>query len=220
MYRLTSSDSAKSASMESAENNRIIDVLLSELSKLEPGKIEDNSREKIISLLVSCWDGLEGAGESSMADFKLYRAEDLSWNPPILSLTIERHGGTALGSTRALLQEWRVNLDERTARWCGGKFRQVRPAAARFDTKAAAERVCEAVQRGPDSACDLIKQGILLWNGDKQVSVNHGKVVPNSSYRQTIAGRRKRFRDELTAQMKAIGWELIGYHRSMKFQKR
>jgi hypothetical protein len=45
------------------------------------------------------------------------RAEELSWNPPILSFTIERHGATARGSSRAELHEWTVNLHEGTAHW-------------------------------------------------------------------------------------------------------
>jgi hypothetical protein len=46
-----------------------------------------------------------------MAGYKLSRMKDATWNPPILEFTIERHGGTALGSTRASLQRWEINMD-------------------------------------------------------------------------------------------------------------
>jgi hypothetical protein len=43
-------------------------------------------------LLANCWHELEGAGQTAMQARKLDRAEDVSWNPPVLSFTIERHG--------------------------------------------------------------------------------------------------------------------------------
>ena len=39
---------------------------------------------RIISLLADCWDQLKGGDETSMRDFKLDRAEQLSWDPPLL----------------------------------------------------------------------------------------------------------------------------------------
>jgi hypothetical protein len=39
----------------------------------------------------------KGADETSMEAWKIRRAEDLSWNPPHLSFTIERHGPTVHG---------------------------------------------------------------------------------------------------------------------------
>ena len=51
-----------------------------------------------------------------MAGHKLIgRMENVEWHPPILTFLIERHGGTVLGSARAELQRWTVDLDRRTA---------------------------------------------------------------------------------------------------------
>jgi hypothetical protein len=62
-------------------------------------------------------DAKRGADETAMEGWKVSRAEELSWNPPILSFTIERHGATARGSSRAELHEWTVTLHEGTAHW-------------------------------------------------------------------------------------------------------
>src|SRR5262249_22158252 len=83
-----------------------------ELSNTPRGAIQQaDDREKIIGLLADCWHDFEGADETSMKDLKLTHAEDLSWRPPVLSFTIERHGATVLGSTRAELYQWTVNLN-------------------------------------------------------------------------------------------------------------
>jgi len=48
----------------------------------------------------------------------------------------------------------------------------------------------------------------------------HGKLIPDNGYRQTIAGRRKRFREELTARMQTIGWTPVCVKQSMTFRKK
>jgi hypothetical protein len=44
----------------------------------------------------------------------LNRMEKPIWNPPILTFRIERHGAAALGSSRAEVQEWTVDLERMT----------------------------------------------------------------------------------------------------------
>src|SRR5438445_9081548 len=103
-----------------------------------------------------------------MGAWKLHRAEDLLWKPPFLSFTIERHGATVLGSSRAELQDWMVNLHLETARCAGGRYRQLWPTASRLYVKPIAARVLNAVQQGPAASCDLVKDGIVVWNGANQ----------------------------------------------------
>ena len=91
-------------------------------------------------LLANCWHELKGAGETAMQARKLDRAEDVSWNPPVLSFTIERHGATVLGSSRAELHRWSVNMHQRTARCERGRYSQLLPTAPRPDVKATAAR--------------------------------------------------------------------------------
>jgi hypothetical protein len=133
-----------------------IQPLSDELSNTPRGAIQDAARDKIIGLLADCWHDFEGADETSMKDLKLTRAEDLSWMPPVLSFTIERHGATVLGSTRAELYQWTVNLNLMTASCARSGYRQLAPAAPRLDVKPIAALVCDAVQQGQTSNCDLV----------------------------------------------------------------
>ena len=66
--------------------------LLEELRNTPHGAIEGHAKYKVMHLLANCWHELEGAGETAMQARKLDRAEDVSWNPPVLSFAIERHG--------------------------------------------------------------------------------------------------------------------------------
>lgn len=45
----------------------------------------------------------------------LSRMEQIVWEPPVLTFVIARHGGMVLGSTRAELQHWAVDLNKMTA---------------------------------------------------------------------------------------------------------
>jgi hypothetical protein len=196
-----------------------VQTLLDELKNIPLGPIEAGACDKIINLLAACWSKLKGANDTSMGAWKLHRAEDLSWNPPCLSFTIERHGATVLGSTSAELHEWTVDLDLETAGCMQGRYRQLRPTASRLYVKPIAARVRDAVQEGPASSCDLVKDGIVVWNGDNQLSIKHGALVPAGRYEQTAAGRRRRFRHELERQMKDIGWDFVDVKRTMQFRK-
>jgi len=77
-----------------------IDNLKEYLKSTTPGALTDSG--VLERLLADCWDELSGASAGGMHGWKLLgRMEHVHWNPPVLSFTIERHGGTPLGSTRA-----------------------------------------------------------------------------------------------------------------------
>jgi hypothetical protein len=64
-----------------------------------------------------------------------------------------------------------------------------------------------------------VKLGILVWKSDDEIEVKHGRLVPGGGYQQTVAGRRRRFRKQLTERMQTIGWGLSNVRRSMIFRK-
>jgi hypothetical protein len=64
-----------------------------------------------------------------------------------------------------------------------------------------------------------VKQRIVVWRDSGHCSINHLALLPSDGYRQTVAGRRRRLRDELRKRMQALGWQLVDGHRSMKFEK-
>jgi hypothetical protein len=114
--------------------------------------------------------------------------EAVHWEPPLLSFTIERHGAMALGSTRAELQRWRVDLRRLQASCIKDRgYRQLRQRAEPVKTEPMAAELVEAISEG--RAGDRLK-----WGHDGTVRVVLTKVFPyGSGYMQTIAGRRNGF---------------------------
>jgi hypothetical protein len=209
------------------ESEYIKMITIQELSTLlrstPVGRVPAETRVLVLKMLGACWTEFAGSTESKMAYWKAVReegADDLVWDPPILSFTVERHGAMVLGSSRAEKQEWRFDLEHKTAQHCTAGFRQMRPSAPRLNVKPVAARVCEAVRQGPNANSDLVSQGIIVWKGD-HVLVRHGELIPNNGYHQmTISGRRKRFRTELKSLMAALGWELVDVGRVLTFKRR
>ncbi len=180
---------------------------------------DDQLYREIVRLLGECWEQMPGTHETAMRDFKLNRAEQVSWDYPVLSFILERHGGTVLGSTRAELQRWTVNLESGSVGQSVETFRQLTPTAPRLDVKPIVTRVCEAVRQGSGSDCKLTKSGIVSWPDENRVIIKQGVLIPDDGFRQTVADRRRRFRDALIKQMKAQGWELERVGRYLEFRR-
>jgi hypothetical protein len=125
-----------------------------------------------------------------------------------------------MGSKRAERQTWTLNLETLTAIPGLSGYRQFQPNSPRLDVTPIAEAVCEAVQRGPASASDLIERDIVEWRGNDEIRVKHGKLIPNVGPNQTISGRRKRFRQKLQSEMKALGWDLASVGQWLTFKRR
>ncbi len=159
----------------------------------------------VVGLLSNCWTAFSGSERTSLTVDKLYRIEAVEWQPPILAFTIERHGGTVQGSSRAEVHKWTLDLDKRSA-YCneGYSYRQLRPNACRVHTRPLAQEVVRKVVASEDDAC-------LKWCNDKRkVRIIVGVVVPGEDVcNQTLAGRRKRFRKDLLELMSNVGWEPV-----------
>jgi hypothetical protein len=197
-----------------------IQALRDALGKIQPGPITDtDAHQRIIQLLQNCWEQFSGASDSAMSLFKLDRAEQLSWSPSLLKFIMERHGATVLGSTRAELQEWSVDLKSERVWYVDAGYRQLRPTAQRVDVNPIVTRVLDAVKQGPGSNCDLAQTRVLVWHDANRISIYHGVLIPNDGYPRTIQGRRRRFRTKLTEEMIAIGWQPLQVKRAMTFGK-
>jgi hypothetical protein len=161
------------------------------LATQPPGPHSESAGAQTVALLRQCWDDV--AGRNLIADtktfaWKLDRAENLSWQPPVLSFLIERHGGTAMGSTRAELHYWEIDVNAGTA-MCNPNAgrRQVHKSAPRLDVKPIAEDIARHILAGTDHPG-------LKWSVDRRsVRLIIGKIIPDDGFKQTIAGRRKRF---------------------------
>src|SRR5262245_49932584 len=117
-----------------------IQQLIEYLRLMPPGIIANAGA--LDSILANCWGELHGANAEGMEPYKLCgRMESISWDPPVLSFMIERHGGTVIGSTRAELQHWRVNVQTRSATCGTGGHRQLKPMQAKLNVKPIAEEI-------------------------------------------------------------------------------
>jgi hypothetical protein len=198
-----------------------IHKLIDFLKDVSPGTIPTNLNGELFQLVVATLHEFSGSAETRMEPWKISRdagPEDVTWSPPLLSFTIERHGGTVLGSTRAEKQRWTLNLESRTADYSQIGFRQLYPKAPKLDVRGLADEVCKAVREGPSSTSRHISGGVIVWENDDELTVFHGKII-GGRYQRTVSDRRKRFRADLETKMKMIGWEFTSVGRGLKFKK-
>jgi hypothetical protein len=179
-----------------------MDGLRKYLSGQKPGPLKTTSDMEY--LVAEVWGDL-GGDDGGMAGQKLIgRMERVEWHPPILALTIERHGGTVLGSTRAETQHWSVDLDSRTATLQRTGHRQLSPAARRMDIAPIAAEIAGLILHGG-------KDERLHWLDDGRVRVEMGRIFPEQSgFKQTIQGRRRRLRAALIEALARRGWPHLG----------
>jgi hypothetical protein len=83
------------------DTHETLDALRDYLTKIPVGPSVDVPA--LVSRLAPCWEQFEGWDTEGMEAYKLSRMEDVMWNPPRLEFTLERHGPTAMGSSRATL---------------------------------------------------------------------------------------------------------------------
>jgi hypothetical protein len=161
----------------------MVDELREVLLAIPPGPVTDVDRLDVC--LARAWDEFTGDDGGMIGEKLIGRMESVHWDPPRLTFTIERHGGTVLGSTRATLQHWTVDVERKTVACALGGHRQLRPMAQRLNVDPIAEEIAsQIVNRRQDER--------LKWYPDGRVRVLVGKTLPGgSAVEQTLAGRRK-----------------------------
>lgn len=167
------------------------------LAEISLGPVADMG--PLLELLTPCWDEFRGSGDRAMATYKLRRVERASWNPPTLTFVIERHGGTVMGSSRAELQQWTLDLDAMTAKCEEVGHRQLAPMQPRLDVGPLADEIARLIVSKSGDAR-------LRWYPDRRVRVLIGKIIPaGSAVRQTLEGWRRRFRTALGERLTGLG---------------
>ncbi len=169
------------------------------LATLKPGEVSYNDVREVEALLSRCWDQLQGSGEGGMTAPKLRdRTEEMQWKPPMLSFNIERHGAMVNGSSRAEVQQWRIDLSRKIAELSAVRPRQKLPMDKRLDVKPLAAEIAAFINAGREDQR-------LKWHGEGCVRVATGKVIPTTN-KQTTNSRRKRFAAELESVLAPSGW--------------
>lgn len=186
--------------MGNIKSNKHITELISILRNIDSGLIINQSHNNVLKSLSEAWVALTGSDAQRTSSDKLYRAEALSWEKPILSFILERHGGTVNGSTRAELHRWEVDLEKLSASIVKVGYRQLTPKDKPFKVKQKAEEVIKLILGGNDHE-------YLQWEKDgHHVIIKISLVVPET-IAQTTTARRKRFRNILTELMSEQGWD-------------
>jgi hypothetical protein len=159
---------------------------------------------RIAALLATCWHEFTGADLERMHAGKLGRMKHLRWEAPVLSFTVERHGGMGMGSTRAEHQRWQVDLDRRTATCERSRsYRQVLARTSAIRIEPIARELADNIIAGRADER-------LEWQGAQTVRILAAKVFPSGSgYMQTVTGRRKRLRETLERLLSENGWREI-----------
>ncbi len=176
-------------------------ALVDFLNDHPPGPIADSSQ--LSEVLASCWHELKKANDGGMAGYKLRgRMEFIAWHPPLLAFTIERHGGTVLGSKNGELQHWSVDLQEMSASF-GSSVRRLHANGKRLDVKPIAAEIAAMIFAGTDDPR-------LKWRDDNSVRIQIDEVIPADGLaKDTVSCRRKRFRTALTQKLGEAGWSEV-----------
>jgi hypothetical protein len=203
--------------MKNKEQDDELEQLRQLLHCAPAGVLAEGLAAQVEELIMDCWDRFEGSSAEGTTVEKLSdRMENLNWQPPDVRFEIERHGAFCCGSSRAEIHRWSVNLETGHARCGPGGFRQLRPRNPALDSNQIAKIVKAVVQ-----AIRLNKQRStkLKWFSSDKVQVIVGKLIPANCPQQTLAGRRRRFRDLLTKRLAEIGWTKVPSTAPNTYQK-
>lgn len=167
------------------------------LDNIGSGKIPEDQRFEVIGRLKGLWDDIDKPDVKLYA-FKLDRAESLEWDSPNLRFDIERHGGTALGSSRAELQTWWVDLKKGEADYFESGYRQIKPRQRPWYADEPAREVAQLI-------INKQRDARLKWLSDQKVQVLTREIIPKGP-KQTVDGRRQRFYKALDKRLESEGW--------------
>lgn len=116
-----------------------------------------------------------------------------------------------LGSTRAELQHWEVNLDDRTASITKTGHRQLVSMAPRISIKRMAEEIAQAILGDADD------RRFYRDKHDGNIVVNASAVFrTGSGFKRTVEGRRMRLCNYIADILADHGWQKVGWN---KFRK-
>lgn len=175
------------------------------VADLPPSTVESEAVVRVEEALAAAWDFLDGSPGGGMQGYKVIgRTEDMRWEPPFLRFRIERHGAVMMGSTRAEIQAWEVDLEGATASWEEAGVRQVRKPSARVTAKQIqrmARDVATAMRAGVEHPC-------VEWRRSGLVRVDASEVVKGDGLaaKETMTNRRGKLRTALESELEPHGW--------------
>ena len=175
--------------------------LIAFLNSLPPGEVNDEELTKtLVSLLVPVWDEIPGSESQSTFAYKLGRMESVEWDGDSITFVLERHGAVAMGSSRAALHQWTVGFDPPHASYFGAGYRNVRAVSARwYPDEIVADLTLAILNRKEHPHVKWIAEGAFRI-------IDVVSLVPGDN-KQTLSGRRSRFRTALGESLSGEGWK-------------
>ena len=126
------------------EAEEIMQELIGYLKGVPRGEIKD--AQQLEKLLANCWSEFIGGDAERMFPRKLLgRMEEIIWEYPVLEFTIERHGATVMGSTRAELQRWSLDIENKSASVRNQSYRQVIKRERAFEVISIADKLASLI---------------------------------------------------------------------------
>ena len=172
---------------------------------LNTGLLNDIDTSRVVEFLAEHWDQLDKYVEGGMRGVKAVgRTEQMEWQPPVLSFKIERHGGIALGSSRAELQHWQLDTADCVATFHGDSYRQKRPKNRMPDVESIAREITPLIlERREDDR--------LHWTRDGKVEILSARILGGQFVpKATLEGWRKRLRKAVLRLIEPHGWVTNG----------
>jgi len=175
------------------------------LGGLMPGKVAEELYETLAELISDSFYAFKWPPSGGMKPDKLWgRLEEVTWEPPTLGFSIERHGATTFGSSRAEIQRWHLDLQQLEASYYEKGFRQLYPRSSPLKVEPIAQELAQAMLEGR-------RHPNLRWCKSGRVRVLSTELLGGfDTPQQTLAGRRRRLRRALLALLEPHGWEAIG----------
>ncbi len=172
------------------------------LTALPAGPISDEGTVR--SLLYHAWDDLLiGDDGGFKKDNHIRRVKNLVWDPPHLTLEIERHGGVARGSILAEIQKWTINVQSHNADHTVSGSKQMRPPNLPVD-------MAPIVTRAASSITNQSNDPWITWLDQERsrCRLNISQIIPDQGPSQTVRERRKRLNRDLERALSAAGWAI------------
>ena len=192
-------DELRKASDDAAGVGRLESVLRA----LPPAAVKRDRWDALHEALVRAWPFLRGSDDEGTTADKLWRAEAPAWDGKHLTFTLERHGATVNGSSRAELHKWSVDPVSSTATIVSRSRRQLSKMSSRVDVRPIADELTKAILAGAMDAR-------LKWTkAGEEVRILVGAIDELGGVPETAAGRRRRFRAAVVERLRASGWEAI-----------
>jgi len=173
------------------------------LASLPPGSIAAPSHLERI-LASSCHD-FEYSNQENMkaGELKNREIEEVEWEPPILSFTIERYRVTLLGSATSERHRWEVNVVTKEAFCNKTGSGRTNPNQPPINVEPIVEEVVRLIKNHQ-------KTEWLKWQDDGSVHVVMGKVFPvSTNLNKHLSRQRERFRAKVAESLTTAGWMKI-----------